>query len=295
MAVAAGARLVERAGPKLNLSLLALARRADGMHDLESLVAFGGGGDLVALAPGAPLSLSVEGPTGPAAGAGDDNLCLKAARALAARIPGLTLGALTLTKRLPVAAGLGGGSADAAATLRLLARANALAPDDPRLTDAARDCGADVPVCLAARARMMRGVGHDLGPVLRLPPLYAVLANPGVALLTKDVFAKLGLKPGERHAMQPHPDIASGLDAEALLARLKKTRNDLEDPACVLAPVIGDVLAVLGAARGAKLARMSGSGATCFALFADRRLAAKAARAARRDHPGWSVWATALR
>lgn len=288
-------RLVERAGPKINLSLLALSRRDDGMHELASLVAFGGGGDLVALDPGAALSLCVDGPTGAAAGEGDDNLCLKAARALAARVPGLRLGALRLTKRLPVAAGVGGGSADAAATLRLLARANALAPDDARLIEAARASGSDVPVCLAARARMMFGVGHELGGVLRLPPLYAVLVNPGVALMTKDVFARLGLKPGERHALQPHPAIASGLDAEALLALLKKTRNDLEDPACVLAPVIGDALAVLGAARGAKFARMSGSGATCFALFTDRRLAARAARAIRRDQPGWSVWATALR
>jgi 4-diphosphocytidyl-2-C-methyl-D-erythritol kinase len=293
--VAGPARLVERAGPKINLSLLTLARRADGMHDLESLVAFGGGGDLVALEPGAPLALDIAGPTAGAAGAGDDNLCLKAARALEARVPGLTTGRLTLTKRLPVAAGLGGGSADAAATLRLLARANALALDDPRLIAAAQACGADVPVCVAARARMMSGVGHALGPILRLPPLYAVLANPGVALATKDVFAKLGLKPGERHALQPHPAVASGLDAQALLALLRKTRNDLEDPACVLAPVIGDVLAVLGAARGAKIARMSGSGATCFALFTDRRLAAKAARAIRRDHAGWTVWASALR
>lgn len=288
-------RLVERAGPKINLSLLTLARRADGMHDLASLVAFGGGGDIVALEPGAELTLAIDGPTAGAAGANDDNLCLKAARALAARAPGLTLGRLTLVKRLPVAAGLGGGSADAAATLRLLARANGLSLDDPRLIAAAEACGADVPVCVAARARMMFGVGHELGPILRLPPLYAVIANPGVGLLTKDVFARLGLKPGERHALQPHPPIDSGLDAEALLALLKKTRNDLEDPACVLAPVIGDVLAVLGAARGAKFARMSGSGATCFALFTDRRLAAKAARTIRRDHPGWTVWASAVR
>lgn len=288
-------RLVERAGPKINLSLLALARRADGMHDLASLVAFGGGGDIVWLEPGETLSFALDGPTAGEAGADDDNLCMKAARALAARLPGLTLGRLTLDKRLPVAAGLGGGSADAAATLRLLARANELPLDDPRLVAAAQACGADVPVCLAGRARMMGGVGHDLGPVLRLPPLYAVIANPGVALLTKDVFARLGLAPGERHALQPHPEIASGLDAQALLALLKKTRNDLEDPACVLAPVIGDVLSVLGAARGAKFARMSGSGASCFALFTDRRLAAKAARAVRRGHPGWRAWASALR
>lgn len=288
-------RLVERAGPKINLSLLALARRADGMHELASLVAFGAGGDLVALAPGEGLTLDVAGPTAGAAGAGADNLCLKAARALAERVPGLTLGRLSLTKRLPVAAGLGGGSADAAATLRLLARANGLALDDPRLVAAARASGSDVPVCLAARARMMSGVGHELGPILALPPLFAVLANPGVALMTKDVFAKLGLEPGALHALQPHPAIASGLDAEALIGALKKTRNDLEDPACVLAPVIGDALAVLGAARGAKFSRMSGSGATCFALFTERRHAARAARAIRRDHPGWTVWATALR
>lgn len=287
--------LIERAGPKINLSLLVEGRRADGYHALVSLVAFGGGGDLLALAPGEALALSVLGPTAQAAGAGPDNLCLKAARALAERVAGLTLGRFTLTKRLPVAAGLGGGSSDAAAALRLLARANGLDRDDPRLIAAAREVGADVPVCLDQRARMMTGLGHDLGPVLKLPPLYAVFANPGVALATRDVFARLGLAPGQTHALQPHPALRSGLDAAALLAALKKTRNDLEDPACVLAPVVGDVLAVLGAARGARLARMSGSGATCFALFEDRRLAAKAARAIRRDHPGWSVWASALR
>jgi 4-diphosphocytidyl-2-C-methyl-D-erythritol kinase len=287
--------LLERAGPKINLSLIVLARREDGRHDLDSFVAFGGGGDVLALEPGPGLSLTATGPTAAAAGEGDDNLCLRAARALAARAPGLVQGRFTLIKRLPVAAGLGGGSADAAAALRLLARANGLTLDDPRLFEAAAETGADVPVCLRARARRMGGVGHDLGPPTRLPPLFAVLVNPGVPLSTAEVFRKLALAPGERHALQPHPDIPEGLDAQALLDRLRRARNDLEDPACVLAPVVGHVLSVLGSARGARLARMSGSGATCFAVFEDRRRAVQAARAIRRDHADWWVRATALR
>ena len=150
--------LVEHAPAKINLSLHIVGRRDDGFHDLESLVAFTASGDSLALDLGSPLSLVVDGPTAPNAGALEDNLVLRAARALAARVPELESGRFHLTKRLPVAAGIGGGSSDAAAALRLLARANDLALDDPRLYDAAAEIGSDVPVCMAAQARMMLGV-----------------------------------------------------------------------------------------------------------------------------------------
>src|SRR5215472_2960863 len=156
MTAAAGA---EKAPAKVNLTLRVLGRRADGYHDIESLVAFAGVGDALTFTPSGALALAVGGPTAAAAGDVADNLVLKAARALGERVEGLKLGRFTLSKRLPVSAGLGGGSADAAAALRLLARANRLAPDDPRLMQAARNTGADVPVCLDPRARLMRGIG----------------------------------------------------------------------------------------------------------------------------------------
>ena len=258
-------------------------------------MAFSGFGDLVSLTPGATLSLATDGPTAAAAGAIDDNLVLRAARELAARVEGLRSGAFHLLKRLPVAAGVGGGSSDAAAALRLLARVNGLALDDPRLMDAARAVGADVPVCVAARARMMTGAGETLGPILRLPPVFAVLVNPGVPVETRAVFARMGLKPGESRALGPHPAIAEGMGFDALVSALRKGRNDMEDAACVIAPSISHAIAVIAAARGCRLARMSGSGATCFGLFETREAASRAARVIRRDHPGWFARATLLR
>ncbi len=287
--------LITRAPAKINLTLHILGRRADGYHELESLVAFSCAGDTVSFTPGPALTLEVDGPTAPAAGADDDNLVLRAARNLAERVNGLTVGAFRLEKRLPVAAGVGGGSSDAAAALRLIAFASGLAPEDPRIHDAARASGADVPVCLAARARMMRGAGESLGPTLRLPLLPAVLINPGVPVETRPVFARLGLRTGEAVYNPAHPEIESGLLPVELLAALARGRNDLEDAACLQAPVIVDVLAVLRAARGCKLARMSGSGATCFGLFSTPRAAARAARAIRMQHPEWWVKSAALR
>ncbi|ATQ70494.1 MULTISPECIES: 4-(cytidine 5'-diphospho)-2-C-methyl-D-erythritol kinase [Methylosinus] len=288
--------LATRAPAKINLTLHILGRRADGYHELESLVAFSGGGDALRLAPGPELSLAVDGPTAAAAGVGDDNLVLRAARRLAERVPGLTLGAFRLTKYLPVAAGIGGGSSDAAAALRLLAAANGLSADDPRLMEAARATGSDVPVCLTPRARFMRGAGEAVGAALSLPPLPAVLLNPGAPVATAAVFKRLGLAPGERTGAGSHPAITPGMDAEALLlAALRKSRNDMEDAACLEAPVIVHALAVLSAARGCRLARMSGSGATCFAIFSTPHAAATAAAAIARQNPGWWVKTAVLR
>jgi 4-diphosphocytidyl-2-C-methyl-D-erythritol kinase len=287
--------LTTRAPAKINLTLHILGRRDDGYHELESLVAFTGAGDALSLEPGPDLSLDVSGPTAPAAGAGEDNLVLRASRHLAARVEGATLGAFRLVKRLPVAAGVGGGSSDAAAALRLLAQANGIALDDTRVIAAAQATGADVPVCLARRARIMRGVGERLDAPLALPPLPAVLINPGVPMETRQVFAQLGLTPGARAGGAAHPALAEGWDAGSLIAALRRGRNDLEDAASLQAPVIVHALAVLGAARGCRLARMSGSGATCFALFASRRAAVNAARAIRTQNPQWWVAAAMLR
>ena len=287
--------LTARAAAKINLSLHVIARRPDGLHALESLVAFAGTGDALTLAPGQPLALKLDGPTAGAAGAGGDNLVLRAAQHLSTRVPDMINGGFHLTKRLPVAAGMGGGSADAAAALRLLAQANGLAPDDPRVIEAARATGADVPVCLQPRARMMRGAGEEIGPLLTLPPLFAVLVNPAIALNTRDVFARMGIAPGADTGFGPHPAITAGMDFDALIRALAKARNDMEDAAIMMAPRISDVLAVLAAAKGCRLVRMSGSGATCFGLFGDCRAAGKAARVIARDHPAWWVKATTLR
>ena len=283
--------LVESAPAKVNLTLRVLRRRSDGYHEIESLVVFANFGDALSFSPADDLTLAVSGPSAAAAGGGDDNLVLKAARALAVRRPAVKLGAFRLDKQLPVAAGLGGGSADAAAALRLLARANGLALDDPELFAAARATGADVPVCLDPRARIMRGIGEVLSAPLLLPPLPALLVNPGVALPTKAVFAglKLGSAPP---ALLDERVIAKIKSGEELLRVLAAQANDLEAPAVALQPVIAEVLAVLRGLAGCKLARMSGSGATCFALFAT----AAQARAAREllsvRQPAW--WAKAV-
>ena len=288
----------EKAPAKINLTLRVLGRRADGYHELESLVAFAGVGDALTFAPGGALTLAVSGPTAQAAGDNADNLVLKAARALAERIAGLTLGGFALSKRLPVAAGLGGGSADAAAALRLLARANGVALDDPRLMQAAQATGSDVPVCLDPKPRLMRGVGDVLSAPPDLPRLFAVLVNPGVAVSTRDVFAGLNLAsgPASGGASSPAPLVLEGWGGEptAFVAALAKERNDLEAPAIELEPAIANVLAVLQALPDCRLARMSGSGATCFGLFPTNAAAAAAARTLRVGYPQWWVRATVL-
>ncbi len=285
--------LAATAPAKINLTLRVLGRRPDGYHDLESLVAFADFGDRLTLAPGAALSLAVGGPRAALAGADADNLVLKAARAIAERIPGIALGAFQLEKNLPVAAGLGGGSADAAAALRLIARANGLAPDDPRLHAAARATGADVPVCLDPRPRLMRGIGEILSEPLDLPPLQAVLVNPGVALATKAVFAGW-TPPAKPAAALDTAALAEAAGHEQFLRLLTTQPNDLEGAAITLAPAIAEVLAALRALPGCTLARMSGSGATCFGLFGSAAAMQSAATALTNTYPqGW-VRAAAL-
>ncbi|HEY8564082.1 MAG TPA: 4-(cytidine 5'-diphospho)-2-C-methyl-D-erythritol kinase [Beijerinckiaceae bacterium] len=286
--------LVDRAPAKVNLTLHVLGRRADGYHALESLVAFAGAGDHLTFTPGPELAIDVTGSRAGQAGPAEDNLVLKAARHLAERRPSLRLGHFALVKRLPAAAGLGGGSSDAAAALRLLARANGFSLDDLALREAARATGADVPVCLDPRARVMTGAGERLGGPLRLPPLPAVLVNPAVPVATADVFEALGLRPGEIR-------VSAGNEAEwpseaaQLVDALARARNDLEPAALSLAPVIGTALNALQRTPGCRLARMSGSGATVLGLFGTGREALAAARRVRAEHRDWWVRATILR
>jgi 4-diphosphocytidyl-2-C-methyl-D-erythritol kinase len=290
--------LVEEGRAKVNLTLRVIGRRVDGYHDLESLVAFADCADRLTLAPGAELKLVTTGPLAGDCGETADNLVLRAALLLAERVPGLKLGEFTLDKVLPVAAGIGGGSADAAAALRLLARLNGLALDDRRLREVALLTGADVPVCLVSRASDMTGVGESLLP-LALPKMPCVLVNPRVPVPTKNVFAALGLRSGELLVgvtdvidATGWPD--DGASLEDWVEVLAASSNDLEAPAMRIQPVIGQVLSALNATNGAWLARMSGSGATCFAIYENTAEAARASQKIRLDHPTWWVHAGVL-
>jgi 4-diphosphocytidyl-2-C-methyl-D-erythritol kinase len=284
---------VEPAPAKVNLTLRVLGRRADGYHEIESLVVFAAVGDALTFTPGPELALAVRGPTAVASGEVGDNLVLKACRALAAGGAGLRVGRFVLRKRLPVAAGVGGGSADAAAALRLLARANRIVLDDARIMAAARATGADVPVCIDPRPRVMSGIGEILSRPLQIARLPAVLVNPRVSVPTRDVFAALAAPP---LAASPQPPAVAAIEGDRaeLLAYLAQCGNDLEAPALKLHPAIGQTLASLRSLDGCRLARMSGSGATCFAVFDSGRAAADAARALRARHPQWWVRPTTL-
>ncbi len=287
--------LLTRAPAKINLTLHVVRRRDDGYHDLESLVAFAGVADVLTLEPTMPLDLAISGPSATDAGNRDDNLVLRATRRLAERVPGLRTGGFSLLKRLPVGAGIGGGSADAAAALRLLARLNGLAPDDARLYEAARLTGADVPVCLHPRSRMMSGTGDRLGSLLPPRALYAVLAHPGVHVATPEVFRSMGFALGETRDLGEHPRVDDERDGVRFVDRLKLGRNDMEAAALSLAPEIGDALDTLSQTEACRLVRMSGSGSTCFALYDDRQAARRAAALVRGARPTWWVRATALR
>ena len=290
--------LVEDARAKVNLTLRVVGRRVDGYHDLESLVAFADCADRLSLSPGSDLHLVTTGPLAQACGETSDNLVFKAAKLLGERVPALKPGEFVLEKVLPVAAGIGGGSADAAAALRLLAQANGLALDDARLIEVAQLIGADVPVCLASRACVMTGVGETLLP-LALPIMPCVMVNPRVPVATKDVFQALGLRNGEllvgasdvlRAADWPE----AGASLEDWVEALAAGSNDLEAPATRIQPVIGEVISALNATNGAWLARMSGSGATCFAIYENTAEAQRAAQKIQLDHPQWWVHAGTL-
>ncbi|MCW4460329.1 4-(cytidine 5'-diphospho)-2-C-methyl-D-erythritol kinase [Sphingomonas sp. BT-65] len=272
--------LTEPAPAKLNLALHVRRRREDGYHELETLFAFVADGDAVTLGEG--QGFAVNGPFAAALLGEDDNLVTRAAARFAQVFDLPVPGRITLTKRLPVASGLGGGSADAAATLRLLARHHGIALDDPRLFDCADALGSDVPACLYSRTAIGRGRGEQLVPVAGAPGTPVLLVNPGVAVSTAEVFRRWdGIDRGT-------------LREGDLLAAARAGRNDLEPPALAIAPVIGEVLELLGAQPGATLARMSGSGATCFALFDSLAARTSATEAVRGAQPGWWCLETVL-
>jgi 4-diphosphocytidyl-2-C-methyl-D-erythritol kinase len=269
----------EIARAKINLALHVRGREADGYHRLETVFAFAEDGDRLNVSEGEGLSLRIGGPFAAALSDSDDNLVLRAARSLQERFGAARGAALYLDKRLPVASGIGGGSADAAAALRLLYRWWGIGTGEAALLDIARTLGADVPACVLSRPLTGTGRGDSLVPLDlgRLAGQPLLLVNPGVGVSTAAVFGRWG-----------------GVDGGALPSDLEEARNDLEAPALQLAPVIADVLARLRAVPGAGLVRMSGSGATCFALFEseDARDAAGAQIAA--VEPGWWQLATRL-
>ena len=275
---------------KINLALHVTGRRLDGFHLLDSLAVFAGVHDTVTAEPSEALTLSIDGPFSAGLLAEPDNLILRAARALAAAHGIVPRGKLHLRKNLPVASGIGGGSADAAAAVRVLARLWGLEPDRASLQEVAAGLGADVPVCLASVPCRMAGIGEILSPAPDLPPCGLVLVNPGKAVATADVFRA---RPPSFSAPMPEKHLpAAWPDAAAMAADLARMANDLEAPAIALCPAIADVLIALRATPGIVLARMSGSGATCFGLTADQAAASAAAYSLAR--PGWWCWGGGL-
>ena len=283
------AAILVEARAKLNLYLHVTGRRADGYHELDSLVTFAALADTLEIAPANALALTVSGPFAGGLDAGD-NLATRAAAALAERLGRPADVRIALHKRIPVAAGLGGGSADAAAVLRGLTglwRLSAEHADD--LQEVGLSLGADVPVCLDSRAAYMACIGEALSAPPRLPPCAVLLVNPGVPVPTGPVFA------ARRGPFSvPGRFQASPRDATSLANLLRTRRNDLEPPARALVPEIDRVLARLASSSGCLLARMSGSGGTCFGLFEDETAAADAAGAIAGDRPGWWVQPTRL-
>jgi 4-diphosphocytidyl-2-C-methyl-D-erythritol kinase len=275
----------ELAHAKINLTLEVLGKRPDGYHELESLVTFADIHDVVTLDPGDGGSVTVAGPF--AGYIGGENLLIRAIALLRAADPKLVLGSVRLDKHLPVAAGLGGGSADAAALLRAVRQANADRADGIAWSDIAARLGADVPVCLGARPAMIWGIGGKSAPVASLPQTSAVLVNPRLPLATADVFKALAAAPVAAGRREPvAPDLSRLVD---LVAHMRAHGNDLERSAMALLPAIRDVKTALEAEPECRLAAMSGSGPTCFGIFADQAQATAAAARIAATHSGWWV------
>jgi len=282
----------DTAKAKINLSLEVLGRRADDFHEIRSLVAFASIADTLTLETGETLSLDLDGAF--ARALAGRNLILEAAEAALAAHPGLKLGRFHLTKNLPVASGIGGGSADAAAALRLIARANGTMLQEESAREIAARLGSDVPVCLASQPALMTGRGETVQLVEDLPKCGVLLANPGLPLSSGQVYAELRAAPYESTKADENaaPDFAG--DFARFIEYLAPRGNDLEPAALRLAPAIGEVLDALERLPGGRLTRMSGSGATCFALFATEAEAETASRALTASRPDWWVRAGTL-
>ena len=278
---------------KINLYLHVTGRRSDGYHLLDSLLVFANLGDQVDVAESEHLSLEIVGPFAQGLSDGEDNLVLRAARSLADSAGIEPRAAIRLTKNLPVASGIGGGSADGAAALRALIHHWQLTPKRDDLYRLALSLGADVPACFAGRPCYLGGIGEELTPAPALPPACMVLINPAVAVSTPDVF-RARTAPFSRIArLETGPESGPETLGE-LVHALSLRRNDLTDPAVKLAPEVSDVLGALTISDGILLARMSGSGATCFGLYDDMNIAAAAAEHLQKDHPKWWVQATSI-
>ena len=280
----------ELARAKVNLTLRIRGRRVDGYHELESLVTFGGAHDVITLDPGSAERVVVAGPF--AQYIGGENLLIRALTLLREADKSLRLGSVRLEKNLPVAAGLGGGSADAAALLRAVRRVNAERAGDFPWLETAAQLGADVPVCFVDRPALIWGRGHGVAQLPCLPRMSAVLVNPRLPLPTAQVFAvaQAGAAPPVQSAPTP-PELP---DVESVFEYMCGQGNDLEAAAVALLPVIAEVKSILAAQPGCRLAAMSGSGPTCFGIFADRAGARRAAGTIAAAHPGWWVSSTSL-
>ena len=286
----------ELAPAKINLALHVLGRRTDGYHQLETLVTFADFADMITVAPSADqrMHLALRGPyagmlsEGTSAGS---NLVIRAASELARLARSAPALRLTLTKRIPVAAGLGGGSADAAATLRLLIREWKLKLDDARLRKIALDLGADVPMCLSSRPLIARGIGGDIMPVSGLPALSMVIAQPPVAVRTAEVFAKLAA--GERTPLPALP--ARFGTVYEVVFWLRQSRNDLSEPAEAVSKLAGSAARAIGRDPECLFSRMSGSGAAAFGIFLSREAAERAAERLKQAKPSWFVTAATTR
>jgi len=284
--------ITQIAPAKINLALHVTRRREDGYHDLESLVVFADVADEIEAAADKTDSLSIVGPFARGLEAGPTNLVARAVAAFRARWPdAVATGlAMRLIKNLPVAAGIGGGSADAAAALRLMVSQSTHPIPVPELSDLAAALGADVPACLVSAPLLARGVGELLEPLPEFPALHVVLVNPMVPLVTADVFRRL-----RAHDNYPLPALPSPLTRPVQIGIwLAETRNDLQPPAIKLVPVIGEIVDHLAAAQGCMLARMSGSGATVFGLFGSSGQAHQAAQMMRQQNPEHWVAAAPL-
>jgi 4-diphosphocytidyl-2-C-methyl-D-erythritol kinase len=277
---------------KINLTLEVLGRRPDGFHELNSLVAFANFGDDIELVAGDGLELVVGGPFAEALAG--DNLILEAANAARERVPKLRLGRFRLNKALPVAAGLGGGSADAAAALRLIARANPGLVTEAVLAELAPKLGSDVRACLESRPALLAGRGEKVEIVGGFPSCGVVLVNPGRALAAETVYATLDAEPLRTPPDHRAQHLDFHRDFAALLAYALPRGNDLEAAAAGLVPEIRDVLAALAALQSVRLARLSGSGPTCFALFASEDDAKRGAARLAAEHPTWWIASGAL-
>ena len=276
--------VVMEAPAKLNLFLHVTGRRDDGFHELDSLVAFASVGDLLRVEPATELSLEIEGLFAGGLNANEGNLVWRAAKAVR-ELAEISDGArMSLTKNLPVASGIGGGSADAAATVRALVRLWGVTLTTHSLSGLALSLGSDVPVCLFGRSAYMRGIGDQIESGPTLPSLYLVLVNPGVLVSTPEVFKSL-----QRPYSQMLPDLDETDDVEDFVNQLAWRGNDLWTSALDTAPVIGNVIDMLEATEDCLLARMSGSGATCFGLFRTRDQAERAAGEIKLKSPTWWV------